>query len=184
MERMTKREKIGERTVAIVTSDHCFDIWSVPEKYTGEAIERLAAYEDTGLEPEDIKTVQENLKPIPFARYREIMEAERDSRAVVLPCKVGDTIYVIPSEENFALNLVNRHEENNRIYEQRVHEVRFFRSGYLLTTCDGLCSVLDEFFGENWFLSRKEAEKKMKELEKKNEHLTQKAAGLIKGGLK
>lgn len=60
-----------------------------------EAVGRLAAYEDTGMEPEEIKEVQEAMKPIPFGRFREVMEAERDGRCKVDPCKVGDTVYVI-----------------------------------------------------------------------------------------
>ena len=41
----------------------------------------LAAYEDAGLTPE---------------RVAELAEAERDGRLVVLPCKVGDTVYFVP----------------------------------------------------------------------------------------
>jgi hypothetical protein len=52
-------------------------------------LDRLAAYEDTGLEPEEIKQVQVALDKIPFGRFYEIMQAERDGRCVVLPCKVG-----------------------------------------------------------------------------------------------
>lgn len=43
-----------------------------------EIAERLAAYEDTGLEPEQC------------AKYAQ---AEKEGQLVVLPCKVGDTIY-------------------------------------------------------------------------------------------
>lgn len=46
--------------------------------------ERLKAYEDTGLEPEEIREVQAALAPIPFGRFRDIMEAERAGRLVVL----------------------------------------------------------------------------------------------------
>lgn len=42
---------------------------------------RLAAYEDTGLEPEDM------------AHWMDYFRAECEDRLVVLPCKVGDTIY-------------------------------------------------------------------------------------------
>jgi hypothetical protein len=56
---------------------------------------KLAEYEDTGMTPEDIKKVQDALNPIPFKRFYEIMEAERDGRCVVLPCKVGDTVYMV-----------------------------------------------------------------------------------------
>lgn len=58
-------------------------------------IDRLAAYEDTGLTPEEIdsefvnKVFEENL------RYHQ---AEADGRLVVLPCKVGDTVFCCPDE--------------------------------------------------------------------------------------
>lgn len=45
----------------------------------GAEIDRLAAYEDIG----------------PIDRLRELVQAEQDGRLVVLPCKVGDTVYII-----------------------------------------------------------------------------------------
>ena len=60
-----------------------------------EVVDRLAAYEDTGLEPDEIAEVQAYLEPIPFGRFHAIMEAEKDGRLVVLPCKAGDVVWVI-----------------------------------------------------------------------------------------
>jgi len=42
-------------------------------------IDRLAAYEDTGLTPEEVA---------------ELAQAKTDGRCVVLPCKVGDKVFV------------------------------------------------------------------------------------------
>lgn len=55
---------------------------------------KLFRYEDTGIEAEEIVAVQAALDAIPFGRFRDIMEAERDGRLVVLPCKVGDEVLV------------------------------------------------------------------------------------------
>ena len=66
--------------------------------------DRLAAYEDTGLEPEAIETVKlalaarhmvdlETLNNTPISRLVELAEADKDGRVVVLPCKVGDTVW-------------------------------------------------------------------------------------------
>jgi hypothetical protein len=71
--------------------------------------DRLAAYEDIGLEPEYLTELvkicrnnqttdlQETLKEIKslgnLDRLRELAEADKDGRCVVLPCKVGQTIY-------------------------------------------------------------------------------------------
>lgn len=65
-----------------------------------DALERLAAYENTGLEPcetnEKYATIMAlnrlRLK-ISLARLCEILQAETEGRCVVLPCKVGDTVY-------------------------------------------------------------------------------------------
>lgn len=65
-----------------------------PTKYTSrhtfqEVVARLAAYEETGLTPEEIKEVQEAMDQIPFGRFHDIMEAEREGRVLVLPFKPG-----------------------------------------------------------------------------------------------
>lgn len=66
---------------------------------------RLKAYEDTGFEPEEVtalgklfdyalkepKTLTEQLTLL--HHIRELAEADKDGRVVVLPCKVGDTVW-------------------------------------------------------------------------------------------
>lgn len=61
--------------------------------------ERLAAYEDIGLTPEEIKAPFTEDTMINLAapalgveadRLRELAEADKDGRVVVLPCKVGE----------------------------------------------------------------------------------------------
>lgn len=64
--------------------------------------ERLKAYEDTGLTPEDIKSALTATAVINLAaqalgmkpgRLRELAEADRDGRVLILPCKVGDKVW-------------------------------------------------------------------------------------------
>ena len=68
--------------------------------------ERLAAYEDTGLEPEAVETVKialaakhmvdlETLNNTPISRLVELAEADKDGRVVVLPCKVGQRVFAL-----------------------------------------------------------------------------------------
>lgn len=67
-------------------------------------IERLAAYEDTGVEPEDlnrafnetaiIKLAAQALNTTPD-HLRDIIKAEQAGQLVVLPCKVGDDVWFI-----------------------------------------------------------------------------------------
>ena len=76
---------------------------------------RLAAYEDTGLEPEEVFKGKELaeiacglelLKKYQelgnFDRLRELAEADKEGRCVVLPCKVGDTVWFIKSAFSIA----------------------------------------------------------------------------------
>lgn len=57
-----------------------------------EGLKKLAAYEDTGLTPEEIKEDMPNVRLIEekLARYED---AEADGRLIVLPCKVGDVLW-------------------------------------------------------------------------------------------
>lgn len=68
--------------------------------------ERLKAYEDTGLEPEAIKTVKlalaakhmvdlETLNNTPISRLVELAEADKDGRVIILPCKVGHRVFAL-----------------------------------------------------------------------------------------
>lgn len=50
MERATQKDKHGYYLVG----DGIYSDWGVPEKFRGDDVDRLAAYEDTGLEPEEI----------------------------------------------------------------------------------------------------------------------------------
>lgn len=85
---------------------------------------------------------------------------------ILLPCKVGETIYVIPSETNYRLNKLGGFECNNRVYEQKVSGVCVYsNNSYLIKTCNGLCSALSEVYNKDWFLAYKEAEKALKERE-------------------
>ncbi len=86
-----------------------------------------------------------------------------------LPCKIGDTAYVVPSAVNYKLNRINAHDENNRVYEQTVSRIEIlYTYGYALVTCNGLNCLMPEMRDETWFYTRKEAEAKLKELEGQN----------------
>ena len=71
---------------------------------SGEAANRLAAYEDTGLTPEKVERSKLEIEAgcvkaiartygIDINRLRKLAEADRASRLLALPCKVGDTVY-------------------------------------------------------------------------------------------
>lgn len=94
MERLTERWGEG-------------DVWVKNHDYVSAAY-RLADYEDTGLTPKDVKRMSNILLDVGIdyncsweyvknwlldARLRELAEADKDGRLVVLPCKVGDVVY-------------------------------------------------------------------------------------------
>ena len=67
-----------------------------------KVLSRLAAYEDTGLEPEEIEKAMDIVKSAVSAfedfgvdRLAELAQADREGRCVVLPCKKGDTVWRI-----------------------------------------------------------------------------------------
>ena len=77
---------------------------------SGEAANRLAAYEETGLEPAmcaNYKTFEDEAisKGVPFKRIVALMEADRAGRLVVLPVRpvltqsIGSMLYIIEDGE-------------------------------------------------------------------------------------
>ena len=73
-------------------------------KWEEAAWSRLADYEDTRLTPERCAEfaradaegryiIMHDAEQEGVARLRELAEADKDGRVVVLPCKVGDTVY-------------------------------------------------------------------------------------------
>ena len=73
-------------------------------QYQADFVDRLAAYEDTGLTPEEIKAPFTEDTMINLAaqalgvepsRLRELAEADKDGRVVVLPCKVGQRVFAL-----------------------------------------------------------------------------------------
>lgn len=61
-----------------------------------KSMTKLSAYEDTGLEPEEL---QEYLQRHYFEKLHdhisELLDFEKQGRLIKLPCKVGDTVYCI-----------------------------------------------------------------------------------------
>ena len=75
MNRLTKRHNTGVSWNG--NPDH-----STQVRYR-ELLDRLAAYEDTGLTPEEVA---------------ELAKAKADGRLVVLPCKIGTKVYFISQD--------------------------------------------------------------------------------------
>ncbi|SCJ78392.1 Uncharacterised protein [uncultured Clostridium sp.] len=83
MERVTQKNGRGY----YLLGDGIYSDWGVPEKFRGDAVDRLAAYEGTGLEPEEIKATFTPEAVIKLAaqalgttpdRLRELAQADRE----------------------------------------------------------------------------------------------------------
>ena len=91
-------------------------------------------------------------------RLRELAEADKDGRCVVLPCKVGDTVYMI--ERIFDI-------DNGVCDEICARKVIGYGGNNLnklwLVGSSGICnvSIFVSEFGKTVFLTREEAEKAM-----------------------
>ena len=110
--------------------------------------------------------------------HREL--AELKEKAIVVPVKLGDTIYVIPSETNYRLNIVNKREDRNKVYKYLVDEIRYNKYGFSIVSyidsvpfyfnekiSKNLCANFDteKFYGETWFTTEQEAQEKLKEIQ-------------------
>ena len=143
-----------------------------------EALDRLAAYEDTGLEPEEVlpkdKADEIALKLMRFSdwesicsypRLREIAEADKAGRVVVLPCKVGGTLWVTGRDN------VPREME---LEAPDIRAVCTDEDNLCMSTCnrkpDGFCAYRlrndGASIGKTVFLTREEAEKALEAMKK------------------
>ncbi len=102
MERLTKRGN-GHAYYPRCFKEPCYGsgckIKDCP--FETEVCERLTAYEDTGLTPEQVYKMYGEYCLLESAlknygshkRMKELAEADKGGRIVVLPCKVGDTVW-------------------------------------------------------------------------------------------
>lgn len=159
MERLTQRLRTGE---VLMASNY-------EEKYTEQEWicvlqDRLAAYEDTGLEPEEVlpkdKADEIALKLMRLAdleslcnydRLRELAKADKDGRVVVLPCQSGEHVFALLDDQK-------------RVRECEVKHAVLdgWRKIFYIVPVGGLGDAYSApfgAFGKTVFLAREEAEK-------------------------
>ena len=148
MERLTEYEVVGGHVHAVPTGD------------VDQAMMRLAAYEDEGLTPADVKSMYAEWKTMMsalngiggcYARLRELAEADRDGRVVALPCKVGQRVFALM-------------DTDKRISECEVKQIGMGNEiGFIGLEPIGArgreYGVALNGFGKTVFLTREEAEK-------------------------
>lgn len=112
MERLTKRLSSGAADYNYPAS--CYFDDSGPDRIAQSAfrqrcVEQLAEYEDTELTPEEVDMDHEAAEQLrqlcqgcDLDRLEKLAEADKDGRLVVLPCKVGDTVYEVTSRKTIS----------------------------------------------------------------------------------
>ena len=134
-------------------------------EYSGKAVDRLAAYEDTGLEPEEIEQLKgeafglrvdkqelEQYRALgPIDRLCELAQADREGRCVVLPVKLHDKLYYVDKEQVRETEVESIHNWTSGRWKLSTHTDR--QSTYWIgyeVDFDGI--------GKTVFLTREEAE--------------------------
>ena len=180
MERLTEKHYLAEDHYMKCSEDCNVDMDCVDCPAFDKLIERLAAYEDTGLTPEEVlpkdKADEIALKLMRLAdlerlcsydRLRELAEADKDGRCVVLPCKVGDTVWIVGAVRKLYSAKVRT------FFCGHTSAVRGDDDGghiHMIRTTE--CDIPMQEFGKNVFLSREEAEKALQEMEDKKDGKT------------
>ena len=120
----------------------------------------LLAYKNTGLTPEEVNDAVVGAKLLAKAklvsafgvaaeRLRELAEADKDGRVVVMPCKVGDTLFRVFAGE---------------ILEHKVRNMRYLaiQERWDIDTTP-FCPYVESSIGKTIFLTHEEAERALME---------------------
>lgn len=147
MERLTYRDKDG------------FPMMKKRGGFKQGGVERLAAYEETGLTPEEFHAywvfledmIGEQKASEALDRFLQLVKADKDGRLVVLPCKVGDTVYFRTYDCNGTVDLGIQPHKVTAIVGHAIVHGRYTDVG-----------LLPGQYGVSWFLTREEAENVLK----------------------
>ena len=155
MERLTEYEVVGGHVHAVPTGD------------LDQAMMRLAAYEDTGMEPEQCENAKVIIESAfsddtsKAERIRELLKADKEGRLVVLPCKVGDRLYEVTGRKTIS------------VYKVKAIRVELFGLFIEWDIVEGfvwqsLSDINAREIGKTVFLTREEAEKALEAMKDGN----------------
>ena len=136
----------------------------------------LRQYLDTGLTPEAVEALKlsamgkaiaeiTEFDGLPIDRLRELAEADKDGRVVVLPCKVGDTLWVArnPWTGELLKKPLDAYVNGMKMYSHGLYVNLLFDTRKINGTRDYEINHI----GKTAFLTREEAEKALEAM--KNE---------------
>lgn len=161
MERLTEKHYLGTGHYMKCSGSCNVDMDCIDCPSFDCLVERLAAYEDTGLTPGEVhstsgewRTMMSVLNSIGggYDRLRDLAEADKDGRLVVLPCKVGDRLYEVTGRKTIS------------VYKVRAIRVELFGLFIAWDIVEGfvwqsLAGINAGEIGKSVFLTREEAEK-------------------------
>ena len=134
-----------------------------------DALERLAQYEDTGLDPDEVKRVQETLvtaqrlKKEQYDILKKYLKAEAEGMLVWLPVKIGTPCFrIYPCRCSY----VYREIKGCRVKDAEI--VRVIEGKNKTYYCKKICNSNFELkdianLGKTVFFSKEEAEKRIKQ---------------------
>lgn len=137
----------------------------LPCPYNGECSqrkvwERLKAYEDTHMMPSDVTSMRMDMaiiaalfNGVDVDRMKALAEADKDGRLVMLPCKVGDTVWITGSVRRLYSEKVRTFFCGDPNYSRGMAD-----NGVKMIRTTG-CDIPIHKFGKTVFLTREEAEK-------------------------
>lgn len=125
--------------------------------------ERLKDYEDTGLTPAEVRSMHGEWQAMMsvlnsiggYDRLRELAEADKDGRVVVLPCKVGQRVFSLLDTDKYISECEVKHIE--------LGNGRGFAGIEPIGARGREYGVSLKGFGKTVFLTREAAEKALEE---------------------
>lgn len=162
MERLTKHSKQTSHENGICCTHfrgpECLEVGgncAMNCKWEEAAWSRLAAYEDSRMEPEEITAMQHTLD-----EYHKVadplLRAQTAGRLVVLPCKVGDTVWVTrnPWTGKLLKKPLDAYVNGVKMYSHGIYVNLLFDTRKINGTRDYEINHI----GKTVFLTREEAE--------------------------
>lgn len=171
MERLTEKHYLGTDHYMKCSGNCNVDMDCIDCPSFDCLVERLAAYEDTGLEPREVSAIVKEWSDLctivgecgGIDRMRELAKADKDGRMVVLPVRpvltqsIGSMLYIIEEgeivEDSLCEALVGMGSNG---------EINIF-----YTTLSDQISFEQADIGKTVFLTREEAEKALMEANEK-----------------
>ena len=167
MERLTEKHYLGTDHYMKCSGNCDVDMGCIDCPSFDRLVERLAAYENTGLTPEEVSAIVKEWSDLctivgecgGIDRLRELTEADKDGRMVVPPCEVGDRLYEVTGRKTIS------------VYKVRAIRVELFGlfiewdivEGFVWQSLSGINAGE---IGKTVFLTREEAEKALEAMKK------------------